>query len=454
MPDAPEIAQIAPLVPDEVSIAIFAVAGATDLGGTADARAGAGIVSRQSGTQEITIRVPESLSQNTQNAEIIGALLASKYTPTRVNLKIETRQSNILKAMTTKLPVWEDKGWIEVPNAQSLQALAASLRGRTATTTLAVKSSGEVEEAHSLARAGARRQDTDHVDLHTPDRLQLRGAKLSALTQGLAYRGIKALKQKVNRKATDENVLSIQQAVKSTFKKTPTTKMIWKSIRNKDISRQVRNFLWKTLHGAHRVGKFWEHIPEMGDRATCQHCGVIETMEHILVECTRPGRAEIWALAEAFWRKKDTTWPAVSFGGLMGAALGTFAGEKGKDSPSTARLYRILMTDSMYLIWKIRCEVVIKDNGVAKTTTEIHNRWVALINERLEIDRNLTNHMRFGKQNSLPPSLVLETWKGTLFDEAKLPQMWLREPEVLVGILPIRSRRSPSQPVGRRGRNR
>ncbi|KAJ7763072.1 hypothetical protein B0H16DRAFT_1414371 [Mycena metata] len=429
----------------------FVIAGAVESGGTADAKAGVGILLQRAPELGSAIRIPKDLPQSVQSAEILGALLSVKQTPTEAPLRIASRKNNILRSMTKKLPAWEDKGWIETPNAEGLQALAAALRGRTAETKLAVVTSSiEVEEAHRIARTGTGKQDTDQIDLRIADHLQLRGAKLSTLTQGLAYRGIKALKERVHRKATDENVLNTQSAVKALFKKAPTEKLIWRSIRNKDISRQIRNFMWKTLHGAHRIGKFWEHIPEMGDRATCQHCGVTESMEHILTECDRPGRAEIWALAEALWLKKYTTWPAVSFGGLMGAALAAFQGDNGKESPSTARLYRILITESMYLIWKIRCEVVIS----SKTSTEIHNRWVALMNERLEIDRNLTNHMRFGKQHVLPPSLVLETWKGTLFNEDKMPPQWLREPEVLVGILPIRSRRSPSPPVGRRGRNR
>ncbi|KAJ7699841.1 hypothetical protein B0H16DRAFT_1348916, partial [Mycena metata] len=423
--------------------------------GTAEARAGSGIKPRHAPNQEITIRIPERLSQTAQNAEIVGALQSVRYTPKNVGLKIESKKRTLLTAMSNKLEKWEDRGWIETPNAETLKALAATLREREAETKFAVVTrSEEGEEADRLARTGAEKQDTDQIDLQIPDHLQLRGAKLSTLTQRTVYRGIKVLKEKVHRKATDENVLSTQQAVKSLFKKTPTEKLIWKSIRNKDLSRQVRNFMWKTLHGAHRIGKFWAHIPEMEDRANCQHCGGIETMEHILLECNRPGQAEIWNLAEALWRKRFSTWPTVSFGGIMGAALATFPDTNGKDSQSAACLYRIIMTESMYLIWKIRCEVVIKNNGEPKTITEIHNRWVALINERLKIDRNLTNQMRFGKQHSLPPSLVLETWKGTLLDEDKLPPLWLREPVVLVGILPIRSLRSPSQPVGRRGRNR
>ncbi|KAJ7750007.1 hypothetical protein B0H16DRAFT_1374447, partial [Mycena metata] len=207
--------------------------------------------------------------------------------------------------MSKKLEKWEDRGWIETPNAETLKALAAALREREAETKFAVVTrSEEGEEADRLARTGAEKQDADQIDLQIPDHLQLRGAKLSTLSQRTAYRGIKALKEKVHRKATDENVLSTQQAVKSLFKKAPTEKLIWKSIRSKDLSRQVRNFMWKTSHGAHRIGKFWAHIPEMEDRANCQHCGGIETMEHILLECNRPGQAEIWNLAEALWRKR------------------------------------------------------------------------------------------------------------------------------------------------------
>ncbi|KAJ6544447.1 hypothetical protein B0H19DRAFT_855345, partial [Mycena capillaripes] len=65
---------------------------------------------------------------------------------------------------------------------------------------------------------------------------------------------------------------------------------------------------------------------------------------------------------------------------------------------------------------------------------EVHNRWVYTINERLEIDRNLTNSIKFGQQYSLPRHLVLDNWRGTLLDERDLPKDWLKATEVLVGI--------------------
>ncbi|KAJ7724006.1 hypothetical protein B0H16DRAFT_1666082 [Mycena metata] len=238
------------------------------------------------------------------------------------------------------------------------------------------------------------------------------GAKLSTLTQAAAYRGIQDLKKRTTRKTTEENIKLTQIAVKEIYKRNPTPASIWK------------------------IGKFWLHIPEMDDRANCQHCGMMETMEHILVECSRPGQAEIWALARELWTLKHPSWPQISLGSILGSGLATFRNTESKILPHTARLYRILISESMYLIWKIRCEVVIAEGGVPKSATEIHNRQVALMNERLNIDRTLTNRER------------------TLMNEEKLPEKWLSEPEVLVGIAPIGSLRPLSPPSGRRGRNR
>ncbi|KAJ6463824.1 hypothetical protein C8R47DRAFT_1057618 [Mycena vitilis] len=395
--------------------------------------------------------MPEGLDQEPSNAETIAALTALRQVRDDTEIRIESNNSFLLKAMSTSLPKWEDKGWTGVQGRKPLQALVASLRRRNAPTTLAVvKDSTGRAEADLLARAGTQKQISDVVDVRIPAPFQLRGAKLSTLTQADAYKAIKDLRDPVVRKTTEEYVRCIQEAVKSLYKKSPTAASLWKSIRDRDISRQIRNFLWKTIHGAHRIGKFWLNIPDLEDRAKCQHCGDLENMEHILVQCTRPGRQIIWDLAEKLWLLKHKSWPAISLGSILGAGLASFEDEDGKKLPNTARLYKILLTESMYLIWKIRCEVVIGGGGVEKTPTEIHNRWVAAVNERLEIDRNLTNQ----KGSSILGSSTRPTWRGTLKDEDKLPDKWLSEPEVLVGILPIRSLRSPSPPVGRRGRNR
>ncbi|KAJ7202207.1 hypothetical protein B0H12DRAFT_1036051, partial [Mycena haematopus] len=188
----------------------------------------------------------------------------------------------------------------------------------------------------------------------------------------------------------------------------PTTQTIWKSLRSRDITRQIRTFLWKSVHGAHRIGKFWENIPECEDRAICQHCQETESLDnsiwhprvpnfdHIVLRCTRPGQAQVWKLAQDLWAKKHPNWPPLSLGSILGCGLSIFTDEKNKPVDSTARMYRILISESLYLIWKLRCECVIGRGGEPPTENEIHNRWVHMINERLEIDKNLTNEIKFG----------------------------------------------------------
>ncbi|KAJ6536923.1 hypothetical protein B0H19DRAFT_867426, partial [Mycena capillaripes] len=254
------------------------------------------------------------------------------------------------------------------------------------------------------------------------------GAKLSCLTQALAYRGIKERNKKIIRKATAENIGLVQEALKTQYAKTPTAEKIWKSMRHKDITRQIRTFLWKSAHGAHRLGKFWTHIPECEERATCHHCDETESLEHVLLHCRRPGQSEIWKLAEKLWTKKHPACPPLSMGSILGCGLAV-------NDHLLLRRDCILITESIYLIWKLRCECVIQRNGEPPTANEVHNRWVYTINERLEIDRNLTNGIKFGQQYSLPRHIVLDTWRGTLLDERDLPKDWLKATEVLVGIV-------------------
>ncbi|KAJ7806269.1 ribonuclease H-like protein [Mycena leptocephala] len=346
---------------------------ATKNSGQDDAQAGAGVWFSEYNTQSRSLHLPLTLNQNKAGAEAVAALHRVKQVSNDTKLHLEGGHRHILNAMSKNVAKWEDKGWVGVPNREPIKALLANLRERTETTTLAVvKGSGSVDSAANLARDGSVKELCDIIDLRIQPDFQLSA--------------IKELRETVHRKSTDENIRATQEAVKLLYKKKPTAAAIWKSIRNQDISHQIKNFLWKTIHGAHRIRKFWSNIPDMEDRANCQHCGVLETMEHILLQCTRPGQAEIWKLAEELWLMKDDTWPALSMGTLLGCGLANFKGENGKNSPATARLYRILITESLYLIWKLCCECIISRDGEAPSENEIHNRWVSQINERLSID--------------------------------------------------------------------
>jgi hypothetical protein len=230
-----------------------------------------------------------------------------------------------------------------------------------------------------------------------------------------------------------------RHAVKTISGKTPTDATIWHSIRNKDISRNIRVFLWKTLHKTQKCGEYWLNIPGFEHRLNCPTCRVDESMTHILTDCAVPGQKEIWKLVSTLWSKKHDYWPRIrNIGAITGCGLANFKDDKGKQMDGANRLYRILISESAFLIWKLRCTRVIElgeDEVLWPSKQEIHNRWTHAINRRLALDQEMTSK-RYGKK-ALDKSLVLHTWSGVLKNEASLPENWIKQPRVLVGIVPL-----------------
>ncbi|KAJ7150818.1 hypothetical protein C8R43DRAFT_951252 [Mycena crocata] len=327
----------------EGSLTIY-TGGNTSKAGSAEARSAISIWYGPDKPRNTSGRVPNDLEQSTKSAEIVGALLAVQKTAPETTLRIESSRD-------VTLEMQEDRGWIGSQNRKQTKALARALRQRTGLTLIAVQVEGShgAMEAARIARSVAGDQEAGTATLDTADQGPV-GAKLSQLTQALAYRGIKELRKRVSRKATNNIIGKVQEALKANFAHTPTPATIWKSIRHKDISRSIWTFLWKSMHGAHRVGKFWENIPECQERAVCQHCQETETFEHITLECSKPGQSQIWEFAREFWTRKHHKWPQLSLGSILGCSLATFSDEKNRPIPSTARLYRILMTESLFLI--------------------------------------------------------------------------------------------------------
>ncbi|KAF8228205.1 hypothetical protein L208DRAFT_1292691, partial [Tricholoma matsutake] len=82
------------------------------------------------------------------------------------------------------------------------------------------------------------------------------------------------------------------------------------------------------------------------------------------------------------------------------------------------------------------CEKVIKFEGVPDkfhSPDEIHNRWVAQVNRRLHLDILSTNR-KLQDRSALTQGIVLQTWSGVLKDKDSLPNNWIWQQGVLVGI--------------------
>jgi len=87
-----------------------------------------------------------------------------------------------------------------------------------------------------------------------------------------------------------------------------------------------------------------------------ESCRVEDSMEHILTECDVPGQGLIWNLTKALWLKKQGSWPnRLNMGNIIGCSLIEVKSQDGEHQTGAERLYRIIMSEAAYLIWKIRC---------------------------------------------------------------------------------------------------
>ncbi|KAJ7585068.1 hypothetical protein C8J56DRAFT_788696 [Mycena floridula] len=346
---------------------------------------------------------------------------------------------------------------VSLTNKSLLKAIAAQIRCRTGRITILETCNPSTLSAKSLARSCLENRvpPTNHIeDLRISQDLVICGAKLANLMQARAYRLIHETKNIKTRRSTEHNLSLIQNAIQNLNNYSPTEGQIWNSIRHLDFLCRPRNFLYLAIHNGQKLGDFWFRIPECHDWGKCLFCDETESMQHILFECRRPGQTQLWNLAQMLWTKKRQPWPQMSLGLALRCGLAKFYNEDGRPSPGTMRLFRILVAETIHAIWKTRCNVVLKRNNKPVALAQIHNTWVRALNEHLKNDCFMTNQAQYGIR-ALNPDLVLRTWSGTLRDEDNLPDFWIKEPKVLVGIEPIiQQTQCGMHPRDHPGRNR
>ncbi|KAJ3721118.1 hypothetical protein C8R42DRAFT_721844 [Lentinula raphanica] len=295
-----------------------------------------------------------------------------------------------------------------------------------------------------LAGAAVRKDKASYVNLTPPPELNVTGAKLSKVTQAIAYKAIMMQKSSADsmyRKRTDRNLMRIKNCTEDMFGYLPTSEAIWKSIRHKDFELKIQIFLWKAIHEAYWIGDRWTNSnmrQELQERAVCQVCGEVDDMNHILTKCQSPGQELVWKLAGELWNSKNTNiqWSRdLTIGDILGCGLARIKGQESqKPLVGQARFWKLLVAHSALLIWALRCERVINNAGRPFPEDVVRNRWIKIMNGRLELDRNMTS-ARYEKR-ALSKRLVLQTWKGVLLNKGRLPKDWTDERinGVLVGI--------------------
>jgi ribonuclease HI len=108
------------------------------------------------------------------------------------------------------------------------------------------------------------------------------------------------------------------------------------------------------MHDAHRIRKYWSHIPDCEEQGVCQFCGVVEDLKHIALKCNGLGQSQIWGLVRELWLKKHPTFPDLSFGVILGCGLVSIKDVTNRHLPGESRLFHILVSELLFLIWKIR----------------------------------------------------------------------------------------------------
>ena len=408
--------------------------------GKLNARCGSGIWISPNHAQNTAIRVPGP-QQSNQVGELAAIIVAVDSFPRFWPLTIISDSKYAIDGLTTHLHTWEDNGWIGVKNATLFKKAAFLLRRRIATTdfkwTKGHNGTLGNEQSDLLAKAGANKTETDRLPLEIPKEFDLQGAKLATITQATAYRGIRENKPRPPRPTTERNIQTARDATFEYNGESETDETLWRGTRNRNLRMRVQQFLYKSMHGTQKIGNFWRNINDHKARQQCASCDTTETMEHILIHCTAQPTNQIWNLAKNIWPHAPHLWPEISLGIILGCgsihlpkteARGE-ANQHRRNNPKGAeRLLQILISESAYLIWVLRCERVIQERQ--HTTNEIHNRWLRAINTRLTDDKITATKIKKDKKTI---QKVKHTWEHVLKKQTDLPDDWITSREVLVG---------------------
>ncbi|KAH9913664.1 uncharacterized protein B0H18DRAFT_857907, partial [Fomitopsis serialis] len=363
---------------------------------------------------------------------LTAALYAVEHTPLDAPLCLLSTNNVLTDLIFKRAPMWETRGWIDIPLAAHLRPLLNHLRQRCAVTTFGKVTGEDTWQVLERARQEAStsppqtflvsRAPTRELD----PRFELTGARLDCLTQALAYSGIMERKQTASRRATTANLEMVRRHLPAD---TPIpNELIWVSTRHRDFTRPFAVFLWKVMHGGLKCGPYWSKIPDYEYRAQCGHCGALETIQHILFECQAIGQSLVWSKVRTVWEKKIPAlpWPDLSMAWVLSLGLTKWETEAERGRPGATRLWRILVSEAVHLIWKLRCERVIGHAGEDRwehRTAGVSNKLQYVLNGRLALDIEST---RRKYANSVSKrDLIHATWNGVLWDEPALPDDWM-----------------------------
>lgn len=158
------------------------------------------------------------------------------------------------------------------------------------------------------------------------------------------------------RRGTLINLDIARWALKENNGNPPSDVNLWRSLKNKAITKETRAFLWKAMHNAFKIGEYWEKILHYKMCSKCHICDTMENMNHILTEYKATGQETIWELTRRLCKHRGLQWTDLSLGLILGCSLAKLKHLNGSVTEAGSRMYQIVISESARLIWKIRCD--------------------------------------------------------------------------------------------------
>jgi hypothetical protein len=277
-------------------------------------------------------------------------------------LLVKMSSKKLVEILTRQLRDIEDQDWLNISGMEMLKTVVRKMRLRGNYLELQWHNAKDIN-SKSLDRLVSQAAITELLPVPNTDLekgLCIEGARLEKITQKIAYHLI--LRKKLNEKGPREyvgglysirNMNSTLTRLREINGSTVSTDRVWKSITKLEPKR-FQDFVWKSLHGRIKCGRFFLKIPDMRDRAYCV-CRAIENEDHIVFQCPNNHCLEIWGLVKELWNKtSECPWPEPDISTVRGLGAISLKGHDKKTKRAQVELYRTLVSLTTWRIWRNR----------------------------------------------------------------------------------------------------
>jgi ribonuclease HI/exonuclease III len=375
--------------------------GAAINNGWKNGRVGLGVWHKEGSRHNKSLKVTYG-SMTNQRAELL-AIIEAIHSKDDRKIQIISDSETSLKGILERAKSWEDRNWLGVQNKNEWEYLLYILRKRTATTRFKwIKGHAGLdgnEQADKLAGEGISSEQVFSRNMTIAKEFRIEGARLQALNQATAYGLIiEWNKQKKSNELTNRTKAALEDAsdeIQRTTGLRPEESMIWESLRSKDIENKIGDFIWKVTHGRIKCGKFFKHVPGMEEKQYCE-CGEIESIDHILIYCDRHKAKELWKEINKIWTQTtEEQWPTVSPGIIRGLGTVKFRDKDGKDQLEKEKLYKILVSTTIWTVWKERNTRRIEQ---PQFRADLQKTWAENLRKKIKCEFNKIKLLNYAKR--------------------------------------------------------